>query len=1272
MRVSKIKISSIAVFATGFVLKILPVFAQGTLTFNHSTVASLCAQGKALGDMNGDGYPDVIIAEGEFSPGAFAWYKYPNWEKYDIHATAFLEMNYVPDCQVADMDNDGDLDIIVPNSHNSANKSLWWFENPLNDGGNPETDGFTRHVVWSASDSHIKDVSVADFDEDGLPDIVLRFTVKAALFFQNSADSWTQISWAVGGSEGMGTGDIDRDGDIDVITNGVFYQNPGNRIDPWTQKTIGSYAQSTACRVQAADINNDGYVEPIFSSSEYAGYAVSWYSTTDPENGPWTEHVIGTIDYCHTLQAGDVDRDGDIDVVGGTLPSASTNEVVLFENLGNGSTWTRHTVDSKSTYIAKIADMGADGDLDIVGSRSYDVAPIDFYENQLDPILPLDQWHYIEADNSRTVQAFGLAFDDVTGDDYLDIASGPYFYRNPGGDMTSAWTRTGLPNSVDAVLLMDVDDDALGDIIAQKTIDTDLRFYWLEASDAQGSAWTQVADIGSVPKASHTIGSQGHRLAQIESGGKPEIVVTSGNGLYYFKVPASPAVDPWPLIHVHSNPTDEGFGVGDIDGDDNPDLACGTGSTKRVEWYENPGDGSASWTAYHIGAMTESVWTDRFAIADLNGDSKPDIIGTEENGASSGAANYWWEQPEDPASTGWTRHLIVSQATTNSMDAADMDHDGDTDIVLGEHRGTEKLSIWVNDGAGSFAENGVDTGKESHLGAQTADLDSDGDPDIVSIAWDDYQYLHIWRNDAIQSGMQTVATPDISPNGGTFSEPVSVTLSTSTSGAVIYYTTDGIDPDDGSTEYSEAFPVSQSLTVKAIAYKDGMNPSSIASAGFTIEQDETSPEINSVSAIGNPNRVQICFNEDLDESTAESPSNYSISGGISVTASALSPDQQTVSLTTSTLSQGITYTLTVNDVEDISGNPIASDTEVDFQYVPVQLGEGLAAYYDLDEISEAIVHDRSGNENNGTLNGGQWSSGHIDGAAGFDGSDDYIDLGTLDIAGSALTLACWFYADDFGNEDARLISKATGIQTADHYWMLSTTGSSGQYRLRFRLKTEGTTATLIASSGDLSAQTWSHAAAVYDGSAMTLYLNGTEVGSAGKTGALSTNSEVFAWIGSNPPTVGSNAFDGLIDEVRIYDRALSEIEIAALSTCPVTICLKLFLEGPYQSATDQMSIDLNTGTHLPLISPYLENPRTIEAMPATITDWVLVQLRQTAEGSPIVSKSVLLRNDGCVVSDDGVTESVTLNAPENMYYIVVNHRNHLSVMSSEVVELGTD
>jgi hypothetical protein len=96
----------------------------------------------------------------------------------------------------------------------------------------------------------------------------------------------------------------------------------------------------------------------------------------------------------------------------------------------------------------------------------------------------------------------------------------------------------------------------------------------------------------------------------------------------------------------------------------------------------------------------------------------------------------------------WTRHLVTTQGSTNSLDVADLNQDGSPDIVLAEHRGDKRLSLWLNDGSGGFSPFTVGTGKESHLGGRTVDLDQDGDLDIVSIAWDTPQLLHLWRNDA--------------------------------------------------------------------------------------------------------------------------------------------------------------------------------------------------------------------------------------------------------------------------------------------------------------------------------------------------------------------------------------------------------------------------------------------------------------------------------------------------------------------------------------------
>jgi hypothetical protein len=210
-------------------------------------------------------------------------------------------------------------------------------------------------------------------------------------------------------------------------------------------------------------------------------------------------------------------------------------------------------------------------------------------------------------------------------------------------------------------------------------------------------------------------------------------------------------------------------------------------------------------------------------------------------------------------------------------------------------------------------------------------------------------------------------------------------------------------------------------------------------------------------------------------------------------------------------------------------------------------------HWAFDENAGTTAADWSGSGYSGTVSGAQWVAGMPGGggaALRFDGLDDSVQLGAVDIGGQALTISLWFKADDFGTPSARLISKATSTSESAHYWMLSTVDSSP--KLRFRLKTNGATTTLIASSGTLSAGVWTHVVGVYDGSTMRLYKDGVMVGSTPKTGTVDTNSSVTAAIGNQPTGGGSRPFDGVIDDVRIYDEALTDPQIAALAAGAVT------------------------------------------------------------------------------------------------------------------------
>jgi hypothetical protein len=113
------------------------------------------------------------------------------------------------------------------------------------------------------------------------------------------------------------------------------------------------------------------------------------------------------------------------------------------------------------------------------------------------------------------------------------------------------------------------------------------------------------------------------------------------------------------------------------------------------------------------------------------------------------------------------------------------------------------------------------------------------------------------------------------------------------------------------------------------------------------------------------------------------------------------------------------------------------------------------------------------------------------------------------------------------------------------------------------------------------------------------------------------------------------------------------------------VAMKVFLQGPY-----------NTGTHLmgtvilasiPMTSPYSEDARTVAGIPAGVTDWVLLQVRSTYNGTILASRSCFLKADGKLVLDDGTTEYAGIKASPGDYFLVMKHRNHLKVMSAAAV-----
>ncbi|MCH5374222.1 MAG: LamG domain-containing protein [Planctomycetes bacterium] len=200
----------------------------------------------------------------------------------------------------------------------------------------------------------------------------------------------------------------------------------------------------------------------------------------------------------------------------------------------------------------------------------------------------------------------------------------------------------------------------------------------------------------------------------------------------------------------------------------------------------------------------------------------------------------------------------------------------------------------------------------------------------------------------------------------------------------------------------------------------------------------------------------------------------------------------------------------------------------------------LVAAYGFEGTGTQVL-DSTGNGYDGVLQSPaqRTQAGRFGAGVEFTGAGGHVDLGTeLALSGNAMTIALWINADDFEIDQARFIAKATGRNEQQQYWQVGTAGN----RIRFRVKTSAGGTTTLETDPTLEPNAWTHIAVTYDGSQMTIYKDGVPTTPAAKSGDLVVDPGIDVWIGDSPPD-GTRSFDGRIDEIRIYNRALDAQEI---------------------------------------------------------------------------------------------------------------------------------
>src|SRR5262245_31986730 len=204
--------------------------------------------------------------------------------------------------------------------------------------------------------------------------------------------------------------------------------------------------------------------------------------------------------------------------------------------------------------------------------------------------------------------------------------------------------------------------------------------------------------------------------------------------------------------------------------------------------------------------------------------------------------------------------------------------------------------------------------------------------------------------------------------------------------------------------------------------------------------------------------------------------------------------------------------------------------------------QGLVAAYGFDEGSGTTVADASGTGNNGTLTNATWAAaGKYGKALQFNGSNALVtipDKASLHLS-TGMTLEAWVNPSAVTAKWRDVIYKGD-----DNYYLEAT--STNASRADAGMIAGGSYADAFGPT-KLTANTWSYLTETYDGSTLRLYINGTQVASTAHTGAIATS--------TNPLQIGGDSiygqnFAGLIDEVRVYNVALTAAQIQSDMATP--------------------------------------------------------------------------------------------------------------------------
>jgi len=236
-----------------------------------------------------------------------------------------------------------------------------------------------------------------------------------------------------------------------------------------------------------------------------------------------------------------------------------------------------------------------------------------------------------------------------------------------------------------------------------------------------------------------------------------------------------------------------------------------------------------------------------------------------------------------------------------------------------------------------------------------------------------------------------------------------------------------------------------------------------------------------------------------------------------------------------------------------------------------EITDGLIGYWSFDEGDGSIAYDCSGFENDGTIYGASWTNGISGYALYFDGIDDWIRADPIFL--DEHTINIWINIEDsFVADDLVLIENSDSNTVADYGVYIAY--NNPLYGIWYFLRSStGETVTIYSEENLMDINTWYMVTVSYDGSHAKIYLNGDLV--VQENVAIDIRSEgILFGIGHDSP--GGSRFDaffnGIIDEICIYNRALNEDEIQYLYDNPGGVDV-VYVDDDFNPSTPGWQID---------------------------------------------------------------------------------------------------